>query len=77
LGSFPQITKNGRKIQQQVNGYSPKLDANQRLNPSKVNGYSPKKVALAARFSLVGGYSPKSVAAAPENRPKTPFLYYF
>ena len=61
-----QITADGRKIQQQVNGYSPKLDENQSVRPSKLGGYSPKKVAESAGFSQVGGYSPKKVAAAAE-----------
>jgi len=72
-----QITKDGRKKQQQVNGYSPKFDENRWFTSLILGGYSPKKGAESVFFSLVGGYSPKSVAAAAEKCTKYPFLYGF
>jgi hypothetical protein len=72
-----QITADGSKMQQQVNGYSPKLDENQSFSTSKMNGYSPKSVAESAAFYRMGGYSPKSVAAAAQNSPIYTLLYGF
>jgi hypothetical protein len=65
------------KIQQQVNGYSPKRDENHRVKSSKMGGYSPKRVAESAPFLQVGGHSPKKVAAAAKIHPIVTLFYGF